>query len=184
LILRIFFPRIEISNIGRVPARGPVILVVNHPNGLIDPLFLLCLSPRPVSFLAKAPLFDMPVIGWFVKTLGSIPVYRRQDEGRLGGRGRRRRRAGAGQDERPDRQRGGDRRWQFAANNPGHGRAKDDADGWNIRRGQDAHHVGDLPQPNGHGDAAGAFEKAVERHTPWRVPPGINHSDASMLARR
>ena len=47
LILRIFFPRIEISNIGRVPARGPVILVVNHPNGLIDPLFLLCLSPRP-----------------------------------------------------------------------------------------------------------------------------------------
>jgi glycerol-3-phosphate O-acyltransferase / dihydroxyacetone phosphate acyltransferase len=81
LILRIFFPRIEISNVDRVPARGPVILVVNHPNGLIDPLFLLCLSPRPVSFLAKAPLFDMPVIGWFVKALGSIPVYRRQDEG-------------------------------------------------------------------------------------------------------
>ncbi|MEP6904904.1 MAG: lysophospholipid acyltransferase family protein [Gemmatimonadales bacterium] len=81
LILRIFFPRIEISNMARVPERGPVILVVNHPNGLIDPLFLLCLSPRPVSFLAKAPLFSMPVIGWFVKALGSIPVYRRQDEG-------------------------------------------------------------------------------------------------------
>jgi 1-acyl-sn-glycerol-3-phosphate acyltransferase len=81
LILRIFFPRIEISNVDRVPERGPVILVVNHPNGLIDPLFLLCLSPRPVSLLAKAPLFDMPVIGWFVKALGSIPVYRRQDEG-------------------------------------------------------------------------------------------------------
>jgi 1-acyl-sn-glycerol-3-phosphate acyltransferase len=54
-------------------------LVVNHPNGLIDPLFLLCLSPRPVSFLAKSTLFDMPVIGWFVKAMGSIPVYRRQD---------------------------------------------------------------------------------------------------------
>ncbi len=54
-------------------------LVVNHPNGLIDPLFLLCLSPRPVSFLAKAPLFEMPVISWFVKAMGSIPVYRRQD---------------------------------------------------------------------------------------------------------
>jgi 1-acyl-sn-glycerol-3-phosphate acyltransferase len=56
-----------------------VIYAVNHPNGLIDPLFLLCLSPRPVSFLAKAPLFEMPVIGWFVKAMGSIPVYRRQD---------------------------------------------------------------------------------------------------------
>ena len=54
-------------------------LVVNHPNGLIDPLFLLCLSPRPVSFLAKAPLFEMPVISWFVKAMGSIPVYRHQD---------------------------------------------------------------------------------------------------------
>ena len=81
VILRIFFPRIEIAGIDRVPAEGPVMLAVNHPNGLIDPLFLLCLSPRPVSFLAKAPLFEMPVIGWFVRALGSIPVYRRQDGG-------------------------------------------------------------------------------------------------------
>lgn len=79
VILRVFFPQIEISGLGRVPAEGPVMLAVNHPNGLIDPLFLLCLSPRPVSFLAKAPLFEMPVIGWFVRALGSIPVYRRQD---------------------------------------------------------------------------------------------------------
>src|SRR5688500_14736002 len=81
VILRVFFPRIEISGSDRVPRDGPVMLAVNHPNGLIDPLFLLCLSPRPVSFLAKAPLFEMPVISWFVKALGSIPVYRRQDGG-------------------------------------------------------------------------------------------------------
>jgi 1-acyl-sn-glycerol-3-phosphate acyltransferase len=81
VILRVFFPQIELSGLDRVPRDGPVILAVNHPNGLIDPLFLLCLSPRPVSFLAKAPLFEMPVIGWFVRALGSIPVYRRQDGG-------------------------------------------------------------------------------------------------------
>ncbi len=81
VILRVFFPRIEIAGLERVPAYGPVMLAVNHPNGLIDPLFLLCLSPRPVSFLAKAPLFHTPVIGWFVKAMGSIPVYRRQDGG-------------------------------------------------------------------------------------------------------
>src|SRR6476659_2218081 len=81
IILRVFFPHIETAGIERIPRDGPVILAVNHPNGLIDPLFLLCLAPRPVSFLAKAPLFDMPVIGWFVKALGSIPVYRRQDGG-------------------------------------------------------------------------------------------------------
>ena len=81
VILRVFFPRIEVAGLERVPDRGPVMYAANHPNGLIDPLFLLCLSPRPVSFLAKAPLFKTPVISWFVKAMGSIPVYRRQDGG-------------------------------------------------------------------------------------------------------
>lgn len=51
----------------------------NHPNGLVDPLFILCFAPLPVSFLGKAPLFRYPVIGWFVRAFDTIPVYRRQD---------------------------------------------------------------------------------------------------------
>ncbi|HSY49642.1 MAG TPA: lysophospholipid acyltransferase family protein [Thermoanaerobaculia bacterium] len=78
LTANIFFRRIEIVGWEKVPS-GPVIFAVNHPNGLIDPLFLLCFTPRPVSFLAKAPLFTMPVIGWFVRGLDAIPVYRTQD---------------------------------------------------------------------------------------------------------
>lgn len=78
LILNIFFRRIENVGSETVPA-GPVIFAVNHPNGLIDPLFLLCFTPRPISFLAKAPLFRMPLIGWFARGLDSIPVYRTED---------------------------------------------------------------------------------------------------------
>ena len=81
LVLRIFFRRVEVAGADRVPATGPVMFVLNHPNGLIDPAFLLCLAPRRVSFLAKAPLFRMPVVGWFCRRLQAIPVYRRQDEG-------------------------------------------------------------------------------------------------------
>ena len=81
LVLRIFFRRIEVSGSERVPAKGPVLFVLNHPNGLIDPAFLVCLAPRPVSFLAKAPLFRMPVVGWLCRTFQAIPVYRRQDAG-------------------------------------------------------------------------------------------------------
>ena len=77
--LRIFFRRIEIVGLERVPEGEAVVFAVNHPNGLVDPLFLLCFAPRAVSFLAKAPLFGYPVIGWFVKTLDSVPVYRKQD---------------------------------------------------------------------------------------------------------
>ena len=81
LMLRIFFRRIEVSGLEQVPPRGPVIFVLNHPSGLIDPAFMLCLAPRRVSFLAKAPLFRMPVIGFFCRAFEAIPVHRRQDAG-------------------------------------------------------------------------------------------------------
>lgn len=74
---RVFFRRIEI--VGDVPRDVPVIFAVNHPNALIDPLFLLCFAPRRVSLLAKAPLLKMPVIGWIARAFDSIPVYRKQD---------------------------------------------------------------------------------------------------------
>ena len=79
--LRIYFQRIEVTGLEHVPRDTPVIFVLNHPNALVDPVFLLCLAPRSVSFLAKAPLFHMPVLGYLVKALDSLPVYRRQDEG-------------------------------------------------------------------------------------------------------
>src|SRR5437899_12638270 len=81
LVLRVFFRRIEVSGSAHVPARGPVMFVLNHPNGLVDPAFLLCLAPRRVSFLAKAPLFRMPIIGSIVRAVEAIPVHRRQDAG-------------------------------------------------------------------------------------------------------
>lgn len=79
LASRVFFRRIELDGLENVPVEGPVIFAVNHPNGLVDPLFLICFAPRPVSFLAKAPLFGYPIIGWIVKRFDSIPVYRKQD---------------------------------------------------------------------------------------------------------
>ena len=81
LALRIYFQRIEVTGLEHVPLTTPVIFVLNHPNALVDPVFLLCLAPRRVSFLAKAPLFHMPFISYLVKSLDSLPVYRRQDEG-------------------------------------------------------------------------------------------------------
>jgi glycerol-3-phosphate O-acyltransferase / dihydroxyacetone phosphate acyltransferase len=79
LCLRIFFRRIEVMDGDLVPDQGPVIYAVNHPNGLVDPLFVLCSSTRPVFFLAKAPILKYPVVGWIARAVGSIPVYRRQD---------------------------------------------------------------------------------------------------------
>jgi glycerol-3-phosphate O-acyltransferase / dihydroxyacetone phosphate acyltransferase len=79
--LRVFFRRVEVVGLERVPREGALLFVLNHPNGLVDPVFLLCFAPRRVSFLAKSPLFKMPVIGFFVRKMEAIPVYRQEDAG-------------------------------------------------------------------------------------------------------
>ncbi len=81
LAMRLYFRRVEVVGLEHVPLKSPVIFVLNHPNALVDPAFLLSLAPRRVCFLAKAPLFRMPVIGFLVRAMDCLPVYRHQDEG-------------------------------------------------------------------------------------------------------
>jgi 1-acyl-sn-glycerol-3-phosphate acyltransferase len=81
LALRIYFRRIEVTGLENIAPEAPVIFVLNHPNALVDPAFLLCLTPRRIAFIGKAPLFRMPVIGYLVRAMDTLPAYRRQDEG-------------------------------------------------------------------------------------------------------
>jgi glycerol-3-phosphate O-acyltransferase / dihydroxyacetone phosphate acyltransferase len=85
-----FFPRLSSFSVrlfyrlrvagGRVPATGPVLLVANHPNSLVDPGAVAAVARRPVRFLAKSTLLDDPRIGWLVRGAGAIPVYRQVDD--------------------------------------------------------------------------------------------------------
>ena len=63
-----------------VPRAGPVLLVANHPNSLLDPMLVVAAARRPVRFLAKAPLFVDSRVGWLVKATGAIPIFRRADD--------------------------------------------------------------------------------------------------------
>jgi 1-acyl-sn-glycerol-3-phosphate acyltransferase len=62
-----------------VPDEGPLILVGNHPNGLVDPVLVACRTHRVVRFLGKAPLLDMPVLGALFRRMEVLPVFRPQD---------------------------------------------------------------------------------------------------------
>lgn len=73
------FYRFEVDG-RQVPPFGPVLLVANHPNSLIDPAAVAAVARRPVRFLAKAPLFSDPLVGWLVRGSGAVPVYRRSDD--------------------------------------------------------------------------------------------------------
>lgn len=83
IVLRLFFRRIETLNVGDVPFKGPLIFVMNHPNGLIDPALVFVALPRKVSFLAKSTLFRIPVLRKLLAIMEALPVYRRIDEADL-----------------------------------------------------------------------------------------------------
>ena len=71
----------RVERVGPGPPDGPLLLIANHPNGLLDPVLIVTTSQRTPRFLAKSTLFTMPVVGWLVRGAGAIPVYRRQDAG-------------------------------------------------------------------------------------------------------
>ena len=58
-----------------VPAQGPVLLVANH-SSVLDPPLIGGVTRRPVSFLAKAELFDIPLFGRLIRRLNARPVRR------------------------------------------------------------------------------------------------------------
>ena len=64
----------------RVAPEGPALLVANHTNSLMDPPLVVVAAQRNVRFMAKSTLFTHPGISWLVKAVGSVPVYRQQDD--------------------------------------------------------------------------------------------------------
>ncbi len=61
--------------IGRenIPKKGGVLLCGNHVS-YIDPPALGGGCPRPVHFMAKEPLFRIPVLGFLIRGVGAFPV--------------------------------------------------------------------------------------------------------------
>ncbi len=77
--LRGWFREVEVHGRENVPADGPLVMIANHHNGMIDPFLLIAASDRPVTFVAKAALFRVPVLGWILKALHCMPAYRGEE---------------------------------------------------------------------------------------------------------
>jgi 1-acyl-sn-glycerol-3-phosphate acyltransferase len=72
------FHRIERKG-SEIPG-GPVLVVANHPNALLDPLVIFRTAGRPTRPLARSGLFEQLFVGAMLRLLGGLPVYRRQDD--------------------------------------------------------------------------------------------------------
>ena len=67
--------RLRIIGESSVPAEGPLLVVSNHLSNA-DPILLEAAFPRPLFFMGKAELFDIPVFRWILHRFGGFPVER------------------------------------------------------------------------------------------------------------
>ena len=79
VLVHIFFRRVEVEAGGRLPREGPVVVVANRTNGLVNGLLLMSSLGRFPRFLGKSTLFRIPPLWPFLKLAGVIPVYRAAD---------------------------------------------------------------------------------------------------------
>ncbi len=71
--------RIEVSGKEHIPKKGAVLFMVNHPNGLIDPLVVAVNNPRILHFLVRAAVFKKSTVKKLLSTLNLMPIYRIRD---------------------------------------------------------------------------------------------------------
>lgn len=83
-LIQLFYPRIEARGEEHLPDQ-PTLFVLNHPNGLLDPLVLMQALDQHISFLAKSTFFVNPIGRVLMRAFGALPVYRQRDVGKPGG---------------------------------------------------------------------------------------------------
>ena len=79
-LVLLYYSRIYVTNREFLPEQGPALFVANHANSLLDAVMVGRTARRPVHFLAKAPLFTIPVFGSALHALGMVPAYRASDD--------------------------------------------------------------------------------------------------------
>lgn len=84
ILLPFFLTYFRLKRIGRehLPSDGPIIFASNH-RSFLDPFIIGAMTTRPLFYVAKMELFRNPLQGWFLNSLGAIPVIRDQSDQEL-----------------------------------------------------------------------------------------------------
>jgi 1-acyl-sn-glycerol-3-phosphate acyltransferase len=67
--------RIRIYGAENVPQSGPLVVISNHASYFDPPIVSSCVL-RPVAYMAKEELFNIPVLAQAIKLYGAYPVSR------------------------------------------------------------------------------------------------------------
>lgn len=75
ILIRIFWP-VKVKGENIYDYNPPFILAANHVS-YMDPVILAITVPRPISFIAKKEVFEIPILSCIFKRIGVIPVDRK-----------------------------------------------------------------------------------------------------------
>jgi glycerol-3-phosphate O-acyltransferase/dihydroxyacetone phosphate acyltransferase len=75
-----YYADIVVQGAQRAPDDGPLLVVSNHPNALVDALLVATTLRRRILLTAKATLFEHPVLAPLLRRVGVVPLRRATDE--------------------------------------------------------------------------------------------------------
>lgn len=74
--IRIFYKDIRLIGKERLPEKGPLIIIANHPNTLMDAWVVGFICKQPIYFMAKGSFFNSKLRLWVLRKLNMIPINR------------------------------------------------------------------------------------------------------------
>ncbi|MBK8228462.1 MAG: 1-acyl-sn-glycerol-3-phosphate acyltransferase [Flavobacteriales bacterium] len=75
----VYFKRIVLTGLEKLPDGGPAIIVANHPNTLMDPLLIAAAVEQRIGFVANAGLFRNRALAALFRYFHVIPIFRKKD---------------------------------------------------------------------------------------------------------
>ena len=70
-----FYFRGRVYGVENIPQTGAFVVVCNHASYFDPPLLSLCMR-RPVAYMAKEELFNIPILKQLIRIYGAFPVKR------------------------------------------------------------------------------------------------------------
>ena len=80
IALHWYYADVVVQGLERIPTEGPLVIVANHPNALVDALVVCTTVRRRVRLTAKATLFEQPMLASLLRAAGVVPLRRVKDE--------------------------------------------------------------------------------------------------------
>lgn len=71
---------IKVTGLENIPLGGPLLIAANHVSLIDPPLVAVAVAPRRRPFgIGKKELFEKPLLGWWLRGMGSFPIDRQGD---------------------------------------------------------------------------------------------------------